>query len=77
MNHSNQLIISPQAIKKKFNRRIMRRFQKNRINRRMKGGQWLQAKKMKNLLKKFNKMPKLLTKFPKIKKKTTFSKMKL
>ena len=43
----------------------------------MKGGKWLQAKKMKNLLKKFNKMPKLLTKFPKIKKKTTFSKMKL
>ena len=77
MNHSNQLIISPQAIKEKFNRKMMRRFQRNRINRRMKVGQWLLAKKMKILFKKFNKMRKLLTKFPKIKKKTTFSKMKL
>ena len=77
MNHSNQLIISPQEIEKKINRRIMRRFQRNRINRRMKGGQWLQAKKMKNLLKKFNKIRKLLTKFPKIKNKTTLSRMKL
>ena len=77
MNHSNQLIISPQEIEKKINRRIMRRFQRNRINRRMKGGQWLLAKKMKNLLKKFNKIRKLLTKFPKIKNKTTLSRMKL
>ena len=77
MNHSNQLIISPQEIEKKINRRIMRRFQRNWINRRMKGGQWLLAKKMKNLLKKFNKMPCVynILKIAKVYKNTLFIKI--